>query len=109
MGYETPKHPQMNQAESLLVDFGRAELSGAQCTGICFQLRPQNHLGWKKPFEIPQFHPSAQEQPAEADCPGAQGELSETSARDGKHTVGNTRAFLKCLQDAKKGASQHLN
>lgn len=57
MVYKTPKHPQMNQAESLSVDFGRAELSGAQRTAICFQLRPQNLLGWQKSFEIPSSIP----------------------------------------------------
>lgn len=71
VGYETPEHPQMNQAESLSVGFSRVELSGAQCTGICFQLRPQYHLGWKKHFETPQFTLPAQEQPVEAGCPGA--------------------------------------
>lgn len=57
MGYEIPKHPLMNQAESLSVDFGRAELSGAQCTGICFQLRPQYHLGGKKLLKFPSSIP----------------------------------------------------
>lgn len=71
MEYEAPKHPQMNQAESLSVDISRAELSGGQYTGICFQLRPQYHLLCKKPFETPQFNHSAQEQPVEAGWPGA--------------------------------------
>lgn len=53
------------------MDLGRAELSGALYTGICFQLRPKYHLGWKKLLEILQFNPPAQEQPGEAGCPGA--------------------------------------